>query len=537
MAKRPHNPVRAAFAARVLHKPLHAMQHEIAGVRRNEDLECVHHMRVASRRLRNAFDLFQAELPAGARERWRKRLRNVTKCLGAARDLDVHIEFLRQFLAGLGEQAAGKKVGIEHVRDTLAARRGAVQEEVLAALHRLESSRLLSVLRRWVVSRLARNDPEGTDLECLRAEAADAVRERLSGLFAYEPFVEQPDAVKELHAMRIAAKHLRYTLEAYAPLYPDGLATRIQWLRQLQDWLGEIHDCDVWHVELGRLLGELAQRSSRPRRGQPAAVRLTPGINYLRRERAERRAVVYAEFVAAWRQAAASGYWEDFRGIFDADRPTIRAAAQDERASCAVGGVAAPSGDERLRPVLDLAQACHYETEHTHHVTRLALRLFARLARLHGLDDEGRFWLTCAALLHDIGWCEGRGGHHKTALRLTLESPRLPWDERLRRVVGSIARYHRKALPSDAHEHFAVLAAADRAAVRTLAAILRVADALDYSHAGVVDDVACRVTAQRISIRCTVARPADIECQRAVEKGDLMTEVFARELRVTWQPR
>ena len=153
------------------------------------------------------------------------------------------------------------------------------------------------------------------------------------------------------------------------------------------------------------------------------------------------------------------------------------------------------------------------------------------------MDDERRYWLTCAAVLHDIGWIEGRAGHHKTALRRILESPLLPWDQRLRRIIGSIARYHRKALPSSAHDHFAALSALDQAAVRKLAAILRIADALDYSHASVVADLACRVTAQRLSIRCSVTRAADVECTRAAEKADLAAEVFAKEIRVSWQRR
>ena len=556
VAQSPARLARARFAAQVMRKPLRAMKRELAGVRQNEDIECVHRMRVASRRLRNALGLFGDELPVTARERRQKRLKGVTKSLGAARDLDVQIAFLKEYLHGLGTSCQEDRPGIEYVLATLTARREAAQAEVMKALDRLTSSRVLAWLADWAHAQ-AGDDERPTDTDELRAEAGGTVLRRLEDLLAFEPYVEQPEAVKELHAMRIAAKRLRYTLEAYAPLYADGLAPQIQWSRQLQDWLGEIHDCDVWQVELDRLADELAARAPRRGRQEPAPARLRPGIAHLRRERAERRAAVYEEFRSAWRQAGETGYWDEFRRPFGTSRveswrarlrrrparaaPTLaRGAAQDEGArSGPVGRGARAAGafgvEERLQPVFELARSCRYEVEHTHHVTRLALDLFGQLAKLHGLGDEHRFWLTSAGLLHDIGWIEGRAGHHKTALRLIADSPRLPWDDRLRRIIGLVARYHRKALPRSDDEHYADLSVRDREAVRKLAAILRIADALDYSHARIVEEVVCRVTAKRISIRCLATRAEDVECARAVEKGDLAARVFDREVIATWR--
>jgi CHAD domain-containing protein len=514
---------RAAFAARALDKPLRSMQRESDGVRQNEDIECVHRMRVASRRLRNAFDLFADELPAAARRPWQKRLQGVTKALGAARDLDVQLAFLQEYMnARIGARAKDRP-GLEHVRATLTARRAAAQQDVLKALDRLKASDVLRGLAGWVQKHRRGRDGRIACADKLRVEAGRAVRQRLGALLAYAPYVEEPKAAKELHALRIAAKHLRYTLEAYAPLYADALKAQIQWGRQLQDWLGEIHDCDVWQEELGALLQGL---------DQPRA-RLAAGIQHLRHERSERRQAVYEEFRAAWRNAAATGYWDEFRAPFAVDpaESVVLGTADDCHGQDGFGS------DSRLQPVFELARACRYERAHTHQVTRLARRLFEQLAKLHGLDDERRFWLTCASLLHDIGWIEGRAGHHKAALRLILESPRLPWDERQRRMVGLVARYHRKALPSESHAHFRALSAADQADVRKLAAILRLADALDYSHACVVADVACRVTAKRISLRCATKRSADVECVRATEKGDLAAQVFGREINVTWRLR
>ena len=190
--------------------------------------------------------------------------------------------------------------------------------------------------------------------------------------------------------------------------------------------------------------------------------------------------------------------------------------------------------DARLEPVLRLAESCCYEAGHAHQVAHLAMTLFDELAQLHGLGEEHRFWLLCGALLHDIGWADGGNGHHKSSLRRIVESPLLPWEIHQRLIVGSIARYHRKALPQEDHEHFALLGRDDQADVRVLAGMLRVADALDRSHRGVVRELRCTVTEDQISIGCVTGQPAEIERVKALQKGDLLQMVFHRSLEVQW---
>jgi exopolyphosphatase/guanosine-5'-triphosphate,3'-diphosphate pyrophosphatase len=184
----------------------------------------------------------------------------------------------------------------------------------------------------------------------------------------------------------------------------------------------------------------------------------------------------------------------------------------------------------QLRAVLQLAARCEYERGHTHHVARLSLRLFDELEPLHGLGVVERFWLRCSALLHDIGWIEGQKGHHKTSLRLVLDAQDLLFDERERQIVGSIARYHRGALPKDKHRYFAPLSPVDQRRVTILAAILRVADGLDRRHRSVVDDLRCNISSHRVTVDCIAAGNAEPERERALHKGDLLERAFDREL-------
>jgi len=184
--------------------------------------------------------------------------------------------------------------------------------------------------------------------------------------------------------------------------------------------------------------------------------------------------------------------------------------------------------DGALEAVLALARRCDYERQHTHQVTKLALQIFDELASLHGMGTQDRFWLECGALLHDIGWTEGQQGHHKTALRLIMAEPRLPWTQRQRRIVGLIARYHRKALPAEQHKYFSDLSVDDRHRVRVLAGILRVADGLDRSHASLIRKVACEVSDSSITFLCDADGPIPFELEAATKKADLLEGVFAR---------
>lgn len=225
---------------------------------------------------------------------------------------------------------------------------------------------------------------------------------------------------------------------------------------------------------------------------------------------------------------------------YDVDRAVeaIRAADLPEtfgqmlRRGCNLDDILAGEQDCDEQDILAAAEAlaerCDYERGHTKQVTKLALRLFDELADLHGLRDRERFWLHCGAMLHDIGYMQGRQGHHKTALRTILDDRSIPFDERQRRIIASIARYHRKALPNESHAHFAALNSADRRTVEMLSGILRIADGLDRTHCDRVSDVHCDIAATTVRIRCSPTGPAGAELAAAIKKSDLFERIFAK---------
>lgn len=190
--------------------------------------------------------------------------------------------------------------------------------------------------------------------------------------------------------------------------------------------------------------------------------------------------------------------------------------------------------DPRFAAVYRLAQSCRYEAVHAHQVARLALRIFHQTAALHRRDPRLRYWLVCASLLHDIGYVEGKAGHHKTALRRICSSTLLDWSDRRRGIVGSIARYHRKALPCESHDHFAALAPADRRSVEVLAGILRLADGLDRGHRCLVRDLRLDFRPRRIALYCRTAGCPDWLDRSARSKTDLLERVAERPVEIEW---
>jgi exopolyphosphatase/pppGpp-phosphohydrolase len=200
-----------------------------------------------------------------------------------------------------------------------------------------------------------------------------------------------------------------------------------------------------------------------------------------------------------------------------------------------LSGGLTPEQIDQLQAVLELVHVCNLPPEHTHQVTCLALRLFDALQPVHQLDTQARFRLACAALLHDVGKIEGVKNHHKNSLRIILTTPLLTFDSKERLVVGSIARYHRKALPSTDQDHFKALDPASRKLVSKLAAILRLATGLDASYHSLVSDLTCQVTKKRITIFCTVSDNFDHDHASATEHSDLMADVFDRKISIKAQ--
>jgi CHAD domain-containing protein len=234
------------------------------------DIEGVHDMRVASRRLRSAMRDCKPYLRSKKLRRVRAYLKAVADALGAVRDEDVAILALEELKAEAPEEVIA---GIDH----LIAERAASREETRAVLAeaisegtlaRLQGEFIYSLERATKAKERAEADTaDDADAERVsRAEPADAVpsfyqagREiiaaRLEELQSLGASLYQPFDTEPLHRMRIAAKRLRYAIELFALCWGETLLPFAKDVASMQSHLGQVHDCDEWIDALGERLG------------------------------------------------------------------------------------------------------------------------------------------------------------------------------------------------------------------------------------------------------------------------------------------
>jgi hypothetical protein len=103
--------------------------------------------------------------------------------------------------------------------------------------------------------------------EAARANLPPIFSVRIAELWSWAEHLPFPDRRRELHHMRISAKRLRYCFEFFAACFGPGFGGRLRTFKQLQDYLGEIHDCDVWVDYLRRQLRDAFRELDRRRKG------------------------------------------------------------------------------------------------------------------------------------------------------------------------------------------------------------------------------------------------------------------------------
>jgi exopolyphosphatase/guanosine-5'-triphosphate,3'-diphosphate pyrophosphatase len=178
--------------------------------------------------------------------------------------------------------------------------------------------------------------------------------------------------------------------------------------------------------------------------------------------------------------------------------------------------------------VLDLARRCNWQQAHSEQVARLCVRLFDQTKTIHHLGRPQRELIEYGALLHDIGWLVGRKKHHKHSRYLILHGELDPFSKREVKVMGNIARYHRKAFPRNWHGGLRKLKEKDRQAVRVGAALLRIADGLDRSSSAVITDLRCRIGDRKVDIIVKAKGDAELEIWSARSRSRLFAKVFER---------
>ncbi len=198
-------------------------------------------------------------------------------------------------------------------------------------------------------------------------------------------------------------------------------------------------------------------------------------------------------------------------------------------------GAGGRSGDEELaRQVLASAagvgQRFRFDEPHARHVAALATQLFDQLHDEHGLSRRERLLLETAALLHDIGIYVSQRAHHKHSEYLLSASQIFGLSDEDLAVVANVARYHRRATPQLSHLSYVALDRAARLVVNKLAAILRVANALDAEHLQKVRSVRLLRDDRGWVLELDATSDVTMEQTAATARADMFADVFGRTL-------
>lgn len=194
--------------------------------------------------------------------------------------------------------------------------------------------------------------------------------------------------------------------------------------------------------------------------------------------------------------------------------------------------------ESETRTVVDacvrLGKRYGFDQAHGELVSQLAVGLFDDMRSHHRLADRDRLLLRAAALLHDIGDFVRYDGHHKHSFYLIQHSDVMGLSPDERSIVANVARYHRKSPPDPSHPNFRELDKDARAKVRALAAILRIADALDREHLGKVTSARADIDAAkgRLHLHISGDDERELEEWTVKAKSELLRDVFDLDVHV-----
>jgi exopolyphosphatase/guanosine-5'-triphosphate,3'-diphosphate pyrophosphatase len=188
--------------------------------------------------------------------------------------------------------------------------------------------------------------------------------------------------------------------------------------------------------------------------------------------------------------------------------------------------------DVRRRSVFELAERCNYWPEHSQHVARLSIGLFDQTRAIHGLTDRERELLEYAAILHDIGVHISYEGHHKHSYYLVKNGDLRGFEPDEIEAIALVARYHRQATPKRKHDGFVSLRRRTRRTVRTLAAILRLAESLDRSHAQTITGLELHDRGDDDLLQLRTTGDAELELWAAARHAAPFERLTGKPLRI-----
>ncbi len=284
-----------------------------SGTRLGEDIKALHDMRVATRRMRAAFRIFGPYYETKAIAPYLKGLKRTGRALGSVRDLDVFRATVQAYLDTLPES---QQDSLDDLLVVLERQRDAARAQMLTHLDGKQYRRFVdqfgAFLETFGMGSLS-VEPGDDDPGPYRVRhvAPVTIYQRLANVRAYDEWVCIPDPPPaRLHALRIACKRLRYTLEFFQEVLGPDTGTIIEEVVVMQDHLGALQDTVVASSILGDYLclGTWGEQASPEHLSDPERAIVSPGVTaYLAAQQAEMQHRLNT-FPGAWQKLTGASF-------------------------------------------------------------------------------------------------------------------------------------------------------------------------------------------------------------------------------------
>lgn len=273
------------------------------------DVEGVHDLRVAVRRLRVAFRVFRDYVGREATRPLRRRLGRTARLLGAVRDLDVFYSKTQQYLETV---PSGRRTELDAFLAVWEAQHTAARAELVAWL----DSRKFARFNAKFGARLQKHETEAgrsadtRDGDRVRDIVPIMLLSELARVRAHDELVARPDPpLRELHGLRIACKRLRYTLEFFVRVLGAPAERLLGELTAVQDHLGNLQDAVVACGILRDFLASGTWTSGEPlHRPRVFSRAVVPGVAAYLDVRQREIQMLVGTFPAVWAPVHATGF-------------------------------------------------------------------------------------------------------------------------------------------------------------------------------------------------------------------------------------
>lgn len=190
----------------------------------------------------------------------------------------------------------------------------------------------------------------------------------------------------------------------------------------------------------------------------------------------------------------------------------------------------------RKRSIMQLGLTCNFDEEHAHIVTRLALELFDSIQTLeiYEFREGERELLEYGSTLHDIGMFLSYDTHQAHAYHLIRESNLPGFQPEEIEIIANLAYFHRKNTPKKKHPNLTELSKNAVKSIKVLSTLLRIAEGLDRSHAGIVSHIRLYIASADSLVLEIHARR---ECQLEIWEVEKQTKYFKKIFGYILQPK